>query len=212
MCFLMCAAILLGISLRGTFAWFYGEGEESAAGPFTTAKVELVKTVENVQIFQTNQGQSLFNQISNYNNDFYAWWNAVQSNFTDITASGVIGRGCVVIQSYTFENASNIPVYFRIYKAVLTAAPSVIFGMVFDPNPYLAVESGDYCYYLEPLMPPPDPFSSGDSVTVEFFICIPQNTPSFSLADWHAESIQATNNAVYFADGWRDVSGWIPVP
>jgi hypothetical protein len=181
-------------------------------GSFSTAKVELVKTGENVRIFYTNRGQSLFNRIIN-SSDIYTWWENVRDNFTEVYA---ITDGCVVISTYEFENISNIPVYFRISKPELANVAGVIFYMAVnpsDPDPSLIAEKNDYWYYLKTLNPPAVSGTGGERVVVEFFACIPQRiTWADSLANWHAESIQATNNAVYLADGWNSVSGWLPVP
>jgi len=211
MCAVVCISIIFGLSLRGTFAWFYG-GEESIYGSFSTAKVQLAKKSENVLVYGTNEGQSLFDGINNHSN-IYDWWDAVKNDFDQVSNVTV---GCVVVGTYEFENVSNIPVYLRISKPELSSVAGVSFYMTInpsDPNPSLLADGIGYWYYLKPLAPPPDYSSSGDFVTVEFFACIPQSiTWSDALLDWHAESIQSTNNAVYLAEGWKSASGWLPAP
>lgn len=211
MCAVICVSIFLGLSLRGTFAWFYGD-DGGIYGSFSTAKVQLAKTGENVLIYRSNKGQSLFNQINDYSN-ICDWWDAVKNDFDQVS---VVADGCVVIGTYEFENVSNIPVYLRISKPALASVAGVSFHMTInlsDSNPSFMADGSDYWYYLKPLASPPDSSSTGECVTVEFFACIPQNiTWSSSLLDWHAESIQATNNAVYLAEGWNSVGGWLPAP
>jgi hypothetical protein len=112
----------------------------------------------------------------------------------------------LIQRSYTFKNYSGIPVYFKINRAALTNGMNIALaaftsrgaGTAQSAFPY-EPESGFY-YYKEPLF-------VGQDITITFIALILDSSGesgNFDFRPGHAEIIQATNNAVYMADGWKN--------
>jgi len=126
-----------------------------------------------------------------------------KSNFK---AAESVARFSILQRSYTFKNASSIPVYFRINRAILTNDDiGLTLAAFWSMDGGETLDSFDYepfsdCYYLKA------PLLIDEEITVLFAAMVldtGEASGSFDFRANFAEIIQSTNNAVYLADGWQ---------
>lgn len=122
-------------------------------------------------------------------------------NFTDL-----VTPGCFIYRYNNFVNTSNVPVYFRVEKPVISgggALPYAAYLNVEDKGIECALltDGGDgYLYFLEPL-------EAGANVKIMLNAYLRGATgndfqeQTITFGSKGAELIQATNNAVYLS-GW----------
>ena len=228
---LITLALVLVLSLFGTvFAWFM-DYETITGRSFGFANVNGSLTTEytyydfndvnqqydlNYMLALVDFENYLKNTVSSKDSWSAVWedfWNnqKIETRISNLSTKDDLKWGGVVRKKYTFKNDSSIPVYFRM-KA--PQANNNLINVAYFINNNDMQENGGYWYRLEPL-------NRGEEIEVEViiyipmranidendnFIIIPFNAIYADVIIKHIEIIQASNNAVYFADGWKEVA------
>jgi hypothetical protein len=160
-------------------------------------------------------------------------WNGITNEVWGITPGSILTATASFSVRHSPGGNSDIPVYFRVKAAdfefsgdasnvtYLQAATAVVRGTALNPiNNEIAYgttvaidakleKSGDYYYLNVPLSP-----HYGWAIDIVDILYLDGNntqedipsTLTLSYADVEAEVIQATNNAIFFADGWRELA------
>jgi len=151
------------------------------------------------------------------NDKFIEFWNNWNVEDRLELYSDGLKKGAIVRKEYTFTNLSEIPVYLRVHAPKvkmenINVAAYFINWQGQDASWYVC-DISNYDYWLNPLQPYGDPVDK-DKITFEVIAYFPilgnigvgEPFVDAEVFVQHAEVIQATNNAVFFVDGWREVA------
>ena len=208
---LIIAAVLSGTVL----AWLINSAGIDQSGEFKFAEVKMKfegvsHEYRNIKSVVT-PGDPFMRNVINLEASFLAAdsQSALNGKLMALWDDGYLGgtafaphKGGVVIKTYTFKNESNIPVYFRMKKPAIK--DDAIKAAFFVKTNKHTIYKGHY-YLIEPL-------GSGETVEIKVTAYIPflanigVAASDFDIEIEYAEIIQATNNAVYFHDDWKDIA------
>ena len=142
--------------------------------------------------------------LMNYNMISLTDTHPAGGEYTELHVGGMIRK------EYTFTNTSTIPVYIRIQTPILIGnikASAHFINWRTDQTGHIYDDSNDgYIYMLNPI-------ETNEEVTIEVIAYIPyggnegiNHSVNAEIIIEYAEIIQSANNAVYFAEGWREVA------
>ncbi|MCL1974907.1 MAG: hypothetical protein FWG61_01935 [Firmicutes bacterium] len=218
-CLVFCI-LVLGQHASGFF-WGSSSASTTANSILQAAdiKLELTDYSENqvINFLDTKpaiQNQiDLLTEIDSFNeqegiDEFFTAWcidNLPVENNDELIESETAAQFSILQRSYTFKNISKAPVYFRIDRAGVTNGMNIALAAFWNRGvgteqsvfPYDS-ESGFY-YHRAPLF-------VGQDITITFIAFILNTggaSGSFDFRPVFAEIIQATNNAVFMAEGWK---------
>jgi hypothetical protein len=233
---IVACVLIASISLEGTtFAWFYGSTVVVAEGGVQTANLDInvnidselyvfdflstVHDIDFIMLYADFEGFLRKNSKSAWGERLKEFMNeSVVANseliHKDID-NDTIDRSNLIIKKYTFENTSNSPVYMRmpfpVDKGDGVHAAYYLSDRVDDSR---VVSDGTFLYWLDPLW-------GNEKVEAELIVYIThalnEGNPyidnglyySDGLVDAkinYVEVIQATNNAVFYVDGWKELA------
>ena len=118
--------------------------------------------------------------------------------------------GGLISKEYTFRNVSSIPVYLRVSTPEVRGginASAHFVNFQDGPDSRLFHDAGDgYIYWRDAIEP-------DGAVNIEVIAYVPHrgnegvgNPIRADIFIEHAEILQATNHAIFFAEGWREVA------
>lgn len=216
--FAVVVLIAGAITLNGTTFALLADTASVPGKGFKTANLEMIYTSTKTYVKEFQRAPDVFQVQKELDESlksgdretvFSEWLEEhfdAASLFTDTKKAS---RSSIVFREYTLQNTSNIPVYFRIERAELSAKgsrdnPDYILAAFYNigNGDKIALIAGedDYFYSAEPL-------ASGDTITVTFAAYIISiDGGEHTLSAKSAEIIQVPNNATYFSDGWKDVA------
>ena len=229
-----CVLIIIFSLINGTIlAWFYNSTVIEASGGFKMAEVNGEANLTGVQTFKMEPAtwrnpehrhfilqwriferylktfsgndeekmNKAFREFWDWNGGQAEQWFIEKSN----TKPSEITPGDLIIKTYQFTNNSDIPIYLRMASPVNLSGIPVTYFMDFDGKD--VHEAHSYWYWADPL-------DQNETVEVKMLIYIPVGLNTSITIPYgdikvrleSADIIQATNNAVYWCDGWKDLA------
>jgi hypothetical protein len=233
---LIAACVLIAsISLDGTtFAWFYDSTVVLAEGGVQTAsfgvKVDVEPELYEFKLLSAGRDLGAVRRYVDFedslsHNSKSAWGERLKEFMNEgaVVKSGLaqkdidndkITRSNLIIKKYTYENTSDSPVYIRMPLPVDNGdGVQAAYYLSDSVDGSRVVSDGMFLYWLDPIW-------GNEKVEAELTVYIPhalnESNPYLDNLYYsdglvgakidYVEVIQATNNAVYFVDGWKDLA------
>ena len=172
----------------------------------TREVIDVQKELQNeIKIFNLQEKQDTLDE-------YFAEWcldNLLADENSIFTGAGTASWCSMIERSYTFRNVSDIPVYFRINRAAVTNSMDITLATFWNRGKGTPYQKFDYdfnsgfYYHRTPLF-------VGQDITITFVAMILDTggiSGNFDFRPDFAEIIQATNNAVFLAEGWKNFAG-----
>ena len=215
-CFVFCALVLVLGKSASAFLWATNsvsvDGVTIAAADI---RLELTgstdKLIRNFKTSAAGAQSDLIDAIGSLTgqaaiDEYFAKWylDNLDNDYFEHTDLAV--QYSILQRGYTFKNASQIPVYFRISRAVVSNGMDIALAAYWSNDSGTTLNIFDYdeasgFYYLK------FPLSIDQEISVTFVAMILDASgggDSFDFSPGFAEIIQAVNSAVFMADGWRN--------